>query len=206
MDMSLGNAAVPAAGRVVSIEGPVRHPAGWPHHLRVCGQYEARRESAEWPATHVIGIGRRSRVYRGPGLPDERRLILLFDDTEDEADQEAPRREHLDRAAAFVDALPGDARLLVHCLQGLSRSTAMALGLIAREVSPLRAGYLLHCARPVATPNRLIVRHWDELLGLGGELVRIGEFFPCEVWRHGDGLGNFPHRRKPRARRPSGVD
>lgn len=188
------------AGRVVSIAEGVRHPNGWPHHLRVVGQYEARREAAEWPASHVIGIARRSRTYRGPELPGAH-LLLLFDDVEDPGDPEAPRLEHVEAATVFVDALPGDARLIVHCLQGLSRSTGMALGLLAREVAPLRAGYLLHCCRPVATPNKLLVRLWDERLGLGGELVRVGDLFPCEVWRHGDGLGNFPHRRKKGVRR-----
>lgn len=185
------------AGRVVSISEAVRHPQGWPHHLRVLGQYEARREAADWPASHVIGIARRSRPYRGPELPGAH-LLLHFDDVEEPDHPEAPGPEHIEAAIGFVDALPNDARLIVHCLQGLSRSTGMTLGLLAREVSPVRAAYLLHCCRPVAMPNRLVVRLWDDRLGLGGALVKAAELFPCEVWRHGDGLGNFPHRRRPR--------
>lgn len=181
------------AGGVVSIAEAVRHPNGWQHHLRVLGQYEARREAAAWPATHVIGITRSALVYRGPQMP-ESQLVLRFDDVEDPAHPEAPQPEHIEAAMRFVDALPGDARLIVHCLQGLSRSTGMTLGLLAREVSPARAAYLLHCCRPVAIPNPLLVRLWDERLGLGGELVRVGALFPCQVWRHGDGLGNAPHR------------
>ncbi len=73
------------------------------------------------------------------------------------------------------------------------------LGLLAREVSPLRAGYLLHRLRPVATPNTLMVKLWDERLGLGGELVTVAGKFPAQIWRHGDGLGKFPHKRVRKA-------
>ena len=126
--------------------------------------------------------------------------MLEFEDTTDHDDPEAPTQAHLDAAIAFVDALPDDARLLIHCLQGVSRSTGLALGLLARQMSPLRASYHLHRARPVAAPNMLIVKMWDQKLELAGALTTQGKRFPCQVWRHGDGLGGFPHRRKHRPR------
>jgi predicted protein tyrosine phosphatase len=177
-------------------EGAQHHPNRWPCRLAVCGQYEARQGFETLEATHVISIRRASRPYYPPKVAPEKHLVLEFEDTTDAAHPEAPTPAHLDAAMAFVDTLPADARLLVHCLQGLSRSTGLVLGLLARDVSPLRAGYLLHTARPVATPNMLMVSMWDERLGLHGELIKAAEHFPCQVWRHGDGLGNFPHRRK----------
>lgn len=176
-------------------EGSQHHPNRWPYRLAVCGQYEARQWFDSMQATHVISIRRASRPYYPPKVAPERHLVLEFEDTTDAAHLAAPAPSHLDAAMAFVDTLPADARLLVHCLQGLSRSTGLVLGLLAREVSPMRAANLLHTARPVATPNMLMARLWDERLGHHGELVRAGERFPCQVWRHGDGLGNFPHRR-----------
>lgn len=177
-------------------EGSQHHPNRWPYCLAVCGQYEARQWFDSMQASHVISIRGTSRAYHPPMIPPERHLVLEFEDTTDAAHPEAPAPSHFEAAMAFVDSLPADARLLVHCLQGLSRSTGLVLGLLSREVSPLRAAYLLHTARPVATPNMLMVRMWDERLGHHGELVRAGERFPCQVWRHDDGLGNFPHRRK----------
>jgi len=177
----------------------LRHPGGWPCRLAVCGQYEARQGFEAMAATHVISIRRTARPFHPPKVAPDRHLVLDFEDTTDTANPEAPSQGHLEAATAFVDQLPGDARLLVHCLQGLSRSTGLALGLLAREVSPLRAAYLLHTARPVATPNMLVVRLWDDRLGLNGALVAAGRHFPCQVWRHGDGLGNFPHKRRKEA-------
>jgi predicted protein tyrosine phosphatase len=179
--------------------GAARHPHGWPLRLVVCGQYEARRCSDVMRATHVISIRKQGRAFHPPLVEPARHLVLSFEDTHDAAHPDAPQAAHVAAAAAFVDALPADARLIVHCLQGLSRSTALALGLIAREVAPLRAGYLLHSLRPVATPNPLLVRLWDAALGLDGALVDIGARFPTPVWRHGDGLGNLPHRRARKA-------
>lgn len=177
------------------IEHAPRHPHGWPCRMRVCGQYEARQHVAQWQPTHLVSIKRRELAYRGPAFPAERHLLLEFEDVTDAAHPEAPSQAHLDAALSFIDALPQDASVLIHCLQGLSRSTALAFGLLAREVAPLRAAYLLHQLRPQATPNLLMLRLWDERLGLHGELVRAGGHFPCQVWRHGDGLGNFPHKR-----------
>jgi predicted protein tyrosine phosphatase len=172
-----------------------RHPNGWPLRLAVCGQYEARQWFERMQATHVVSIRKEGRAFHPPKVDAARHLVLSFEDTHDASHADAPTAAHIEQAVVFVDAMPADARVLVHCLQGLSRSTGLVLGLLAREVSPLRAGYLLHQLRSVATPNTLLVKLWDERLGLGGELVRVGELFPCQVWRHGDGLGNLPHRR-----------
>lgn len=176
-------------------ESAIRHPNSWPLRLAVCGQYEARQWFEAMQATHVISIRKEGRAFHPPKVDAARHLVLSFEDTLDAAHPDAPQLAHVEAAVAFIDALPSDARLLVHCLQGLSRSTALVLGILAREVSPLRAGFLLHRLRPVATPNTLLVKLWDERLGLGGELMRVGGVFPAKFWRHGDGLGNFPHRR-----------
>jgi predicted protein tyrosine phosphatase len=177
------------------LDGTSRHPNGWPFRLAVCGQYEARQWFEKMQATHVVSIRKEGRAFHPPKVDAAHHLVLSFGDTHDASHPDAPTAAHIEEAVAFVDALPADARVLVHCLQGLSRSTGLVLGLLAREVSPLRAGYLLHQLRPVATPNKLLVKLWDARLGLDGELVRVVGHFPCQVWRHGDGLGNFPHRR-----------
>lgn len=147
----------------------------------ICGAYEARQGFVAWEGTHILSID--DREGRGSHSPaSDRRLVLHFGDVVDSARLDAPEAAHLETAMAFVDALPAEAVLVVQCLPGVSRSTALALGLLAREVSPERAGYLLHSLRPFACPNLLLVRLWDDLLGLGGELIGVAEAFPTVFW------------------------
>lgn len=175
------------------LDGRPRHPQGWPCRLAICGAYELRRGLVAFEATHVLRIERPGITFGAPVLAPDRLLTLEFDDLTDASLPDAPTTAHLEAAIAFVDRLPAQATLVVHCLQGVSRSTALALGLLAREVPPLRAAYLLHALRPFACPNSLVVRLWDDLLGLRGELVAAAEHFPAVVWREGD--GRRPQRR-----------
>ncbi len=172
-----------------------RHPNGWPLCLAVCGQYEARQWFEHDAGDACRQHPKEGRAFHPPRSPPERHLVLSFEDTHDAAHPDAPRIDHIEATIAFVDALPADARLLVHCLQGLSRSTGLVLGLLAREVSPWRAGYLLHRLRPVATPNMLLVRLWDERLGLTASWSRSARSSHVRsgAWRR---TGKFPAQTK----------
>ncbi len=148
------------------------HPSGWPGALVVCGQAEARQNAERWLPSHVISIYSPASRYLGPPmLPDGRHLHLRFDDTLIEGLAGAPSAWIVRDVCDFVDALPAEARLVVHCQQGISRAPALALGIIARTLPPDRAVAALMRLRPMAIPNRLIVRLWDQQLGLGGALV-----------------------------------
>lgn len=160
------------------------HPRGWPMTLAIAGRAEAVRDGLDRAATHVVALT--SPGARSPDIEvggEGTALRLLFDDVVDPAHPNAPRPEALDDVCAFVDALPAEARLLIHCRQGVGRSTAVALGLLARVMTPEEAGARLHALRPCAAPNELIVAHWDRRLRLRGALRRVGWRFPCERWR-----------------------
>lgn len=167
------------------LEGAMLGPSGWPYRMTICGAYELRQGFVSWQGTHVLSIQRGGARYHGPALPADRHLVLEFDDVTDPSRLDAPTLAHLAAAMAFVDALPAEAALVVHCTQGVSRSTALTLGLLAREVPPMEAAGLLHTLRPFACPNPLVVRLWDDLLGLQGELVVAACHFPTVSWRHG---------------------
>jgi predicted protein tyrosine phosphatase len=65
--------------------------------------------------------------------------------------------------------------LLVHCLAGISRSTAACYAILAEVLGPGHAEQALEYVRrirPEAFPNLLVVKHADRLLGRGGELLR----------------------------------
>jgi predicted protein tyrosine phosphatase len=177
------------------VDGPVRHPRGWPCRMGIWGSLELHRRTALADGTHLVSVE-----------PDEsalplstsagRHLVLDVDDVTEAARPGAPTLRHLDALMTFVDRLPADAALVIRCPHGVSRSTALALGLLAREVPPLRAAYLLHRLRPFACPNALLVRMWDELLGLDGDLVEVAGHFPTFTWRHGDGAAEAPQPGK----------
>lgn len=140
-------------------------------HLSVCGQLDlpkiAKRDPNFW---NVISIREPTRPAIDPrGFKHIHKAIFYDANTQDEKYFEGtmgiPRREHLDGILRFVDSIAGEP-LLVHCWAGVSRSTAVALTLIAREMHndgfdlfKIRkmAPEILLAIRPRATPNPLIL-------------------------------------------------
>lgn len=82
---------------------------------------------------NVVSI-REPRVPKPDCLRNAKRYLeVFFEDREDQPDfsSRPPRSEDVAGMFEFVDAHPGEP-VLVHCLAGLSRSPAFALGLIVR--------------------------------------------------------------------------
>ncbi|OJF93895.1 phosphatase [Pararhizobium antarcticum] len=162
------------------------HPNGWPIRVIVASQTEARHNRADWAPSHLISI-------RAPGtkllsmiaVPPENHLDLLFGDVTDPDEREAARPEAIEQAFAFIDRLSADANLLVHCLRGIGRSTALTLGILARYMPPEDAAGMLHGLRPEAKPNRHVVGLCDAALGLKGRLAKQALRFPAKVWKPG---------------------
>jgi predicted protein tyrosine phosphatase len=160
------------------------HPGGWRAALHVCGQYETRQFGVESGVTHLLSVrGVKNRLFTLDGLAEDRHLVLVFDDTPDGADPDAPTAGHVETVCRWVDTLPLNAKLIVHCLQGMHRSAAIGLGILARYMPPLDAGAALHAIRPMANPNRLMVSQWDRALSLNGALLAAAARFPCRVWQ-----------------------
>jgi predicted protein tyrosine phosphatase len=84
-------------------------------------------------------------------------------------------RADIENAVAFGRAENRD-RLLVHCNAGVGRSTAVALAIIADKLGPGREREALDellRLRPQAIPNLHVLALADDVLGRGGELVRV---------------------------------
>ncbi|OLP61579.1 phosphatase [Xaviernesmea oryzae] len=164
------------------------HPNGWPIRMMVASQTEARHNRRLWAPSHLISI-------RAPGtkllsmidLPDENHLQLIFSDALDQEEPHAATAEAVDQAFAFIDRLPADAHLLVHCLRGLGRAPALALGILGRYMEPEAAAANLHMLRPEAKPNRHVVTLCDAHLSLKGKLARQALRFPAKVWKPAKG-------------------
>jgi predicted protein tyrosine phosphatase len=116
-------------------------------------------------------------------LPPERHLRLVMSDiVESLPGRVVPTAQHIADLLAFVREWDQAAPLLIHCLQGVSRSTAAAfitLCALNPDASELDAARRLRKASASAAPNPLLVRLGDELLGRQGrmsEAIRaIGE-------------------------------
>lgn len=86
-------------------------------------------------------------------------VSLTFMDTTDELDMDGPRASDADRAKELGAGLrPGD-RVLVHCLAGVSRSTAFAMLMLeARGLTREQSFEAVKRVRPCAQPNKLMLR------------------------------------------------
>lgn len=152
------------------------HPNGWPCRLLVTSQSEARRFHKALGATHVLSIKGTKTKYLGPkDLPDTHHLLMMFNDVPDAAHSMPPTQAHIEEMQRWMLALPGDAALIVHCLQGVHRSAATALGFLAQQVPPPDAMRLLRQVRPEAMPNPLVVSLWDRFLKFDGALIAASQ-------------------------------
>ncbi len=143
----------------------------------ICGKSEVKKTVKQFSATHLIStLDPGDRVFRPPRIAPQNHLQLWFEDEEDPTKSHAPTLEHAEVILTWASGLPPDARVCVHCFAGACRSTAVgiALWLQANGTHRLQeAGEWLVKDRPRACPNLLLAEHFDQLLNLDGELVKL---------------------------------
>jgi predicted protein tyrosine phosphatase len=75
----------------------------------------------------------------------------------------------------FTAPLKSTDKLLVHCHAGISRSTAVACGVLCQHgLTPNEAVKSVLSIRKLALPNKQVLTLFDEILGLEGNLVMAG--------------------------------
>jgi predicted protein tyrosine phosphatase len=80
--------------------------------------------------------------------------------------------EQLKDILEFTAPLQSTDKLLVHCHAGISRSTAVACGILCQHgLTPQEASKLIFSIRPHAFPNQYILSLFDKLFGLDDSLV-----------------------------------
>lgn len=131
-------------------------------NLRVASLAQARTLVGEgWP-THVVSVVDPDCLVSCPGL-----LHLVVE----KPDGGFLERHGVDAIIAFAQTIPPDARLLVHCHAGISRSPAAAIGILATwGIAPGVAVAEVALARPIMLPDTGFVDAFDEVLALGGTL------------------------------------
>lgn len=166
-------------------------------HIAVCSAGElpavARRDPGFWHSISIMEPSR--RLAPRENLRDV--LSLRFDDAEnldtDETGITFVKPQQIADAFAFADERWGEP-LLVQCWAGLSRSAALALGMIARglflegeEEFEESAVDLLLQIRPEARPNVLVLR------------LALETFVPADrAWRATRAMVNHPALLKNR--------
>ena len=133
-----------------------------------------QRGSAIRPGRVVSIMAPGDAVVATPGwLPSSSHLHLGFDDVVATTDgYAAPSRLQMAQLIAFADGWTEAAPMLVHCMAGISRSSAAALIVAARR-RPGREAELARRLRRVGpwfTPNETMVALADELLACDGRL------------------------------------
>jgi predicted protein tyrosine phosphatase len=80
----------------------------------------------------------------------------------------------------FTAPLESADKLLVHCHAGISRSTAVACGILCQHgLTPTEAVKYVLSIRSQAFPNQHVIKLFDELLKLDGNLVAVAN--PREI-------------------------
>ncbi len=106
-----------------------------------------------------------------------KRIECLFEDTSDPGQPGSATAAHIQEILRAT--LPVEGPVLVHCQYGQSRSAAVALGLACAAGWKLRDAALelsRAAERPgLFYPNRLVVKLFDQALGMNGALSKEAE-------------------------------
>jgi predicted protein tyrosine phosphatase len=145
-------------------------------NLWVCSLPEVEAVRFQCQPSHVLSLlAPDAEAPDFDDLPSPQRLLLRFNDINAPRDGYiAPDAGHVDAILAFSRAWRGRRPLLIHCLAGISRSTAAAYIIACDRAGPGRERILarrLRAAAPSATPNPLLTAHADQALGRDGRMI-----------------------------------
>ena len=105
-----------------------------------------------------------------------KQLVLCFDDISVPLDDFIePQEKHILQALSFADRI-GEGSILIHCHAGISRSSAIALAIIAKRIGKGKEREsikILEQINPHARPNKSIVWLTDEILERDRKLFDI---------------------------------
>lgn len=130
--------------------------------------------------SHLITLLHNDAILATPSAIESGRhlRISMHDISVPQAGMVHPSATHVQRILAFVALWDREAPLVVHCLAGISRSTATAF-IAACALNPhvaetVIAGRIRELS-PTASPNLLLVELADGLLGREGRMIEAVE-------------------------------
>ncbi|HTX48110.1 MAG TPA: hypothetical protein VME40_01855 [Caulobacteraceae bacterium] len=137
-------------------------------------------QMAERRPSHLISLlGPENLIETPEGFDPERHLRLgVHDVSAPQPGFVAPSPEMVERILDFAHAWDASAPMMIHCMAGISRSTATAF-VIACERNPhadeVEIALAMRRASHTAFPNRRIVAFADDLLGRQGRMLEAVE-------------------------------
>jgi len=144
--------------------------------IHVCSLARLHEVVLTTGARHIVTMLRDpNRMQRPMHIEPRNHLVLSMDDITEPLDGYTPPSEdHVARLVAFLNAWDRGAPLVMHCLAGISRSTAGAF-VAACALNPHRSeetiAQALREASPAAMPNPMLVKHADKVLGRKNRMV-----------------------------------
>lgn len=144
--------------------------------VHVCSLGRIGATVAQTGASHLVTlINANTPVERPPAIAEERHLFIAVNDIlEPMEGMTAPAEEHVQQLLDFVECWNAEKPIVIHCFAGISRSTAAAFITVC-ALRPQRdeeeIARLIRAGSPSATPNLLLVRLADEMLGRRGRMV-----------------------------------
>lgn len=148
-------------------------------HITICGVTDFKALDLE-EFTHVISIwmpDEELETYKGQinrGFPYADIHFSVYNDSEKLDAKQSASITDVEKSLAFAKSLTDDATLLIHCMAGISRSTAIAIAVINQALGPgseLQAAKAVKKLRPIADPNLLIIHLADQILKRDNALI-----------------------------------
>ena len=142
----------------------------------VCPFHAVSRLVDAGDITHVMSLlGPETPHLTLDRLQPKCHLQLTFHDIAEPLDGfTAPSRENVGTILDFLATWRPPGALLIHCWAGISRSTAAAFTAMCAlnpEHDEAEIARTLRRMAPTASPNRLMVRHADDLLSRRGRMI-----------------------------------
>jgi predicted protein tyrosine phosphatase len=116
-------------------------------------------------------------------MDENRHLKMLIDDiSEPREGFVLPQKHHAQALLDFTNDWDTSKPLLVHCHMGISRSTSTSLG-VAAKFDPDNIELIIENLKeiaPHASPNKIMTKYYDEILGLNNRLFSSLSYFDPE--------------------------
>jgi predicted protein tyrosine phosphatase len=128
------------------------------------------QSQSQQPITKILGILEYNPSLAYANIPCEKTWIRVHDHELD-LELDSPKEHHVYDILNFCTTLKPIDNIIVHCHAGISRSTAAALIImytITKDID--KCVELLLDMRPQASPNRLLCKIGDDILGSGTKI------------------------------------
>jgi predicted protein tyrosine phosphatase len=144
--------------------------------IHVCSLARLKETVEDTGARHIVSLlGDEAKLERPACVAPENHLWLRLHDISNPLDGYImPGKQHVTELLDFVRGWDRRTPLVMHCLMGISRSTAGAFTSVC-ALNPDRGedsiAHALRRASPTATPNIRIISIADRLLGRDGRMI-----------------------------------